>query len=494
MKRIKFPGLLVFAALVGANLGCGKSGGGGGGGSIATGGAMASGGVTSQAGESGTGGTVANGGATSLGGLPDSGGRTSAGGINASGGSNGGADAALGGSTGTGGAVTSGGSRGMTDAAAGGSTGTGGAIGGATGATGGSAGARSLDGGITSGAWSMGYYASWAPDQYPIPEIEWSGRTHIAMAFYLPNQDGSMTLAGGNPQLAINLIAAAHANGVKAIASIGGADSQSGFQAATASGSVASFAANLVSLVTTTGYDGIDIDWEPMDKTDEPAVIDIANRIRKAKPGALLTIPIGEINANMPPDLSGFPAIAAAYDQLNIMSYGQAGLWSGWKSWHSSALYHTDSATPESIDSTVKLYLAANVPAAKLGIGIGFYGLCYTSPVTGPDQAFDSTTKLIGDVTMSYANIITSYYSAGARKWDDLAKVPYLSFTSAHAPDGCTYISYDDEQSIAEKGAYVKAKGLGGVIQWELNEGYLSAAAAGQRNPLLKAIHDSFLQ
>jgi len=40
----------------------------------------------------------------------------------------------------------------------------------------------------------------------------------------------------------------------------------------------------------------------------------------------------------------------------------------------------------------------------------------------------------------------------------------------------------------------VKAKGLGGVIQWELNEGYLKDAAAGQRNPLLKAIHDAFLQ
>jgi chitinase len=398
-----------------------------------------------------------------------------------------------GGSTGTGGAVTSGGSRRVTDAAAGGSTGTGGAIGGATGATGGSAGARSLDGGITSGAWSMGYYASWAPDQYPISEIEWSGLTHIAMAFYLPNQDGSMTLAGGNPQLASNLIAAAHANGVKAIASIGGADSQSGFQAATASGSVASFAANLVSLVTTTGYDGIDIDWEPMDKTDEPAVIDIANRIRKAKPGALLTIPIGAINVNLGADLSGFPAITAAYDQLNIMSYGQAGAWSGWKSWHSSALYQTDSATPTSIDSTVKLYLAAGVPAAKLGIGIGFYGLCYSSPVTGPDQALNGSTLLASDGTISYANIMTEYYSATARQWDSLARVPYLSFSTPHAPNGCTYISYDDEQSIAEKGTYVKAKGLGGVIQWELNEGYLSSAAAGQRNPLLKAIHDNVL-
>ena len=552
MQRIKFLSLLMFVALVGANHGCGKSSNGGAGGSIATGGAMASGGVTSQAGEDGTGGTASNGGATSLGGMPGSAGMTSTGGVTGSGGSSAAADAAVGGSavmggtvasggsksaadaavggaTGTGGGstvmggtvasggskrasdaaagdaaaggstvmggtVASGGSRGATDAAVGGATGTGGAAGGATGATGGSSRASSVDGGTASGAWSMGYYASWDPAQYPIAEIEWSGLTHIAMAFYLPNQDGSMTLAGGNPQLASNLIAAAHANGVKAIASIGGADSQSGFQKATASGTVASFAANLVSLLTTTGYDGIDIDWEPMDKTDEPAVIDIANRIRKAKPGVLMTIPIGAINVNLGADLSGFPAIVAAYDQLNIMSYGQAGAWSGWKSWHSSALYQTDSATPTSIDSTVKLYLAAGVPAAKLGIGIGFYGLCYSSPVTGPDQALNGSTLVAGDGAISYANIMTEYYSASTRQWDSLARVPYLSFSSPHAPDGCTYISYDDEQSIAEKGAYMKSKGLGGVIQWELNEAYLSSAPAGQRNPLLKAIHDSVLR
>ena len=470
MARSKFLKLLAFAALVGANHGCGKSGSGGAGGSMATGGTLASGGVTSPAGESGTGGTAANGGATSQGGIPESGGTTSKGGVIASGGSKGGADAAVGGTSGMGGVT-----------------------GGATGAAGGSADASRVDSGTAAGVWSMGYYASWNPDQYPISEIEWSGLTHIAMAFYLPKPDGSMTLSGGNPQLATNLIAAAHANGVKAVASIGGSDSQSGFQAATASGTVATFAANLGSLLTSTGYDGIDIDWEPMDKTDEPAVIDIANRIRKAKPGALITIPIGAINVNLVGDLSGFPAIAAAYDQLNIMSYGQAGAWSGWKSWHSSALYQADSATPTSIDSTVKLYLAAGVPAAKLGIGIGFYGLCYSSPVTGPDQALNGSTVVASDGTISYANIMAKYYSASARQWDSLARVPYLSFSSPHVPDGCTYISYDDEQSIEEKGAYLKTKGLGGVIQWELNEGYLSSAAAGQRNPLLKAIHDSVL-
>ena len=449
MQRMGLVVIITCAAL----WGCGKSGSGGASGGVpSVGGAATNGGATSSG---GAGGILAFGGMSTAAGT---GGRTTTGGITGVGG----VDA------GTGGTSTS-----STSTS---STGTGG----------------SIDGGAGSGLWSMGYYASWAPNQYPIAEIEWSGLTHIAMAFYLPQANGSLNLSGGDDTLATKLIAAAHASGVKAIASIGGSDSQVSFQQATASGTVATFASNLAKLIDL-GYDGIDIDWEPMVKSDEPAVIDIANRIRKAKPAALLTVPIGEINVNLAPDLSGFAALAAAYDQLNLMSYGQAGTWEGWKSWHSSALYHTDSATPTSIDSTVKLYLAANVPARKLGIGIGFYGLCYTSPVTAPDQVLGGSTIAADDGTMSYANILTKYYSASARKWDDLAKVPYLMFSSPHAPDNCTYISYDDEQSIAEKGAYAKAKGLGGVIQWELNEAYVSTAPAGQRNPLLKAIAASVL-
>jgi len=142
----------------------------------------------------------------------------------------------------------------------------------------------------------------------------------------------------------------------------------------------------------------------------------------------------------------------------------------------------------------VDLYVAAGVPVGKLGLGIGFYGLCYSAPVTGPGQPLDGSTIVAADGTMSYARIIGSYFDPGARRWDELARVPYLSFDSPHAPEGCTYISYDDEESIAEKGAYLRSKGLGGVIQWELNEGYLADAPAGERNPLLIAIRDHVLQ
>ena len=361
-----------------------------------------------------------------------------------------------------------------------------------TGAGGVDAGAPRDGGTAASGAWSMGNYASWQAGSYPVAEVDWSGLTHVAISFYIPHPDGTLSLLGANPAVMKDLVDAAHAHGVKAIASLGGSDTGPDFHAATAA-VMSTFVANIAAIVSAGSYDGVDVDWEPMEFADEPVAIDLAKKIRVACPGALVTITIGYQNVNVPADLSHFAAIAAEYDQLNMMSYGMAGAWQGWKSWHCSPLYQQDSATPTSIDSSVALYLAAGVPSQKLGIGIGFYGLCYSPPVTAPDQDLGIATILASDGTMSFANIMGSYYDAGARHWDSFARVPYLSFASAHAPDGCTFISYDDDQSIAEKGAYLKAKGLGGVIEWEINEGYIASAPVGQKNPLLAAIRDHIL-
>jgi len=376
--------------------------------------------------------------------------------------------------------------------APGGAGGTSG-IGGVSSANSSAGGTAGTGGKSATGLWSMGYYASWQPDQYPVSAIEWTGLTHIAMAFYTLDASGALTLMGGNPQLALDLVSAAHQHGVKAIASLGGADSAAAFRLATASGTITTFVSNLVALSQSVGYEGFDVDWEPLEKTDEPIAIDLANRLRAALPKVIMTIPIGYVNINLGADLTNYPAIAAAYDQLNIMSYGMAGAWQGWKSWHSSPLYQQDSATPTSIDSSVKLYIAAGVPKQKLGVGIGFYGLCYSPPVTAPDQALNGATVIASDGTISYANIMANYYSANSRQWDSFARAPYLSFSSAHAPDGCGYISYDDEQSIAEKASYIKSNALGGVIEWEINEGYIKSAPSGQQSPLLIAIGSQIL-
>jgi chitinase len=88
---------------------------------------------------------------------------------------------------------------------------------------------------------------------------------------------------------------------------------------------------------------------------------------------------------------------------------------------------------------------------------------------------------------------MTSYYDAAARRWDDLAKVPYLSFTTAAGPQRCNYVSYDVEQSLGEKGAFVKAKGLGGAIIWTIAQGHLPNAPAGEQDPVLKAAYEAIV-
>jgi len=169
-----------------------------------------------------------------------------------------------------------------------------------------------------------------------------------------------------------------------------------------------------------------------------------------------------------------------------------SGAWQGWESWHSSPLHwNKGSSTPTGIDSSVSHYLAAHVPASKLGVGAGFYGECYTSPVSAPVQTLGSSQVSASDGTMAYRNIMASYYSQAAYHYDSAADVPYLSLSGSNA-EKCTYVSYEDATSLAAKGAWVKAQGLGGVIIWTISEGYVSSGATVKaQNPLLEALSTS---
>ena len=351
-----------------------------------------------------------------------------------------------------------------------------------------------------SGMWSMGYYAGYEAAKYPVAEIGWNGLTHVAVAFYLPDTKGGLDeslfqSAIEGPKLGHAIVDAAHKAGKKAVASVGGAGMHDALVASASNANRATFVARIKKLVTDYGYDGVDIDWEPLPAADVTSLEALAKDLRAALPGVLLTIPIGTLNHNLKEDVSFMPKIAAVFDQLNMMSYSMAGAYPGWKSWHASPLHwNGDTSTPTGIDDSVDAFLAAGVPAAKLGVGAGFYGLCYTAPVNAPPQVLGASTIKASDGAMSYAAIMTSYWSAPAAKWDAAAKVPYLGFAQATGPQGCTYVSYEDAQSLAEKGAYTKSKKLGGIIIWTINQGYLPAAPVGQKNPLLGAIETAFLK
>jgi len=351
-----------------------------------------------------------------------------------------------------------------------------------------------------SGAWVMGYYASWHSPanggNYAVSSIDWAGLTHVAAAFYVPDSSGGWAPGYFDQATAAGLISAAHAQGKKVLASIGGSGSGPAFEQAMQNAQ-STFVTNLEALVTS-GYDGLDIDWEGGNLTaaqDQALETTLVQALRQKSPSILITLTAGYENENSLDDLSWYGTVAAQLDRINLMTYGMAGPWQGWRSWHSSPLHwNSDSTTPTGIDASVKHYVAAGVPAAKLGIGIGFYGMCYTAPVTAPVQTLGASQVSASDGVMSYPNIVGTYYSASAYHYDSAADAPYLTLDGKNA-QSCTYVSYEDPTSIAAKGTWLKAQGLGAVILWEIGEGFVPSGSTVQaQNPLLEATKTAFLQ
>ena len=192
--------------------------------------------------------------------------------------------------------------------------------------------------------------------------------------------------------LATQISSSAHQASIQAIIQVGGADPpddsiHAAWVADTASGVVDNFVKNLLAAMDALGYDGLDLDWEPFNASDEPLMASLATKLRAARPSMLLTMPIGALNVNYQTPVDAFYGDnQATFDQLNVMTYDMSGPYEGWQSWYFSPIYGQTGSTPVSIDSSVQAYLAAGVPASKLGIGIGFYGDCWQG-VTGPKQS-----------------------------------------------------------------------------------------------------------
>lgn len=353
---------------------------------------------------------------------------------------------------------------------------------------------------LDSGKWVSAYYVGYQRDLLPEAEIDWSSLTHIIVGRIRPDFDGGVIANFdiddvNGPEMARTISRLAHQNGRKALLMVGGSGEYDGFVAAASDANRARFVRNLIATMDKFGYDGLDIDWEPIESKDQPQVRALLRELRAARPNMILTMPIGWINANFPEEADPFYADISQYlDQINIMSYGMSGPW-GWLSWHSSALEGHGGQYPSSISASVDNYLRVGVPAAKLGVGTGFYGQCWRG-VTQPRASLDNADEIANDNDMSYTNIVTRYLNqAGAtRHFDQQAKVPYISSQAGVGPLGCNYISYEDAESIALKGKYVHDKGLGGTIIWTMNQGYLPDAPAGQRHPLMQAMKEHFLK
>jgi GH18 family chitinase len=339
--------------------------------------------------------------------------------------------------------------------------------------------------------WSSGYFPSIDGSMTP-SQIPFSSLTHVIHWNVAPMSDGSLNWADTNMTAAqsANLVAAAHGGGVKALVSISNQwPTTSDFNGATSSANMQKFVSNIVTFVQTRGYDGVDIDWEPLNNSDLAQWSNLIVALRQAfdqiTPRPLLTAAVWHQEA-------ATAAVQANLDQINVMTYDMAGIWSG-QTWHHAALYGAGGALG-GLDTRMTGFLNAGVSAAKLGIGIPFYGYVWqggccesTGGVTLPKETWSTPPGLS---QMTYSRIMGSLYQSQYDQWDSGAQVPYLAIDNTGSSSD-KFVSYDNTKSITAKINYLKSKGFGGVMVWHMSMDFMPSQAASQQHPLASAIQSA---
>ncbi len=350
----------------------------------------------------------------------------------------------------------------------------------------------------------IGYYPAWATyaRNYQVSDIAGQKLTHINYAFaniangkcvlgdsyadtdkaFAGDSWDQGALRGNFNQLA--KLKAANPN-LKTMISIGGWTWSQNFPTAAASDqSRKDFVSSCVGFMKQYKFDGIDIDWEypvsgglfsgtPADTKNYTALLkefrtelDAQGTTDGGKHYSLsIAAPAGP---SIIPNLE-VGAIATSLDWMNLMSYDYHGGWDPITG-HNAPMDvgSKDTAKGFSITDTVTSYLNGGFPAAKIVLGVPFYGRGWDNVSSVDAGLFQSGTNAsVGTWekgVFDYTDIRANYLPTMTRYWDAQAQVPYL-----YDPARKLWISYDDPQSMKAKTDFIKAKGLGGAMAWELS-------------------------
>jgi chitinase len=326
----------------------------------------------------------------------------------------------------------------------------------------------------------------------------------LHFAVYVRPSDGSLDLRTNELTRSKMraLVRAAHRTGKQAFLVVGGEGAAPGLRIASSSERLPNTLKSILSLVDRYGYDGIDVDWEPLAPQDADLYSSFIESLRKSldenalhhrMPKLGLTTAI-EVNLNnddyMASLVRTLQKLDEKFDRINLMTYAMANSTSLPFVWHNSALY--PAVSPEdrfrtpSADGAIREFFAAGFQPGKLGIGIDLYGYLWQGQgiedISSPGKLWKLPPKV---VELTCGKVVKDYLKNNSTRWDQQAEVPYLSI-----PQTNQFLSYEDSRGIEAKLRYVQQNGLGGVIIWDIGRDDQDENAKSQ---LLSVINSAVL-
>ena len=237
------------------------------------------------------------------------------------------------------------------------------------------------------------------------------------------------------------------------------------------------FIESAVAFVAKYNLDGLDIDWEypgligngnvfrPEDKQNYTALLKelrhAFNREGKRLHRRLYSSVATGANADFAAHTE-LGKVAHQVDSVNLMCYDYYEPTDDKIAGHHAPLF-TNPADPKHIsaDASVKMYLAAGVPAAKIVLGVPFYGHAWTATSDTGHGLYQPAAG--SNIPANFHDVAASLTVAAGytRYWDSVASAPYLYNSATRV-----FVSYDDPESLTLKAAYVRKHKLGGVMFW----------------------------
>ena len=225
------------------------------------------------------------------------------------------------------------------------------------------------------------------------------------------------------------------------------------------------FCQSVKSLLDKHKLDGVDIDWEyPTQSADnetgyDPTDTQNFNLVLEELRATLGTSKIISFASSSSAKYVDWKTAMKYLDYVNVMTYDMGAAPNG----HNSPLHKSGRFNHRSWDESIAAHVSGGVPKDKQVMGIPFYGKSKKNP-TDAEKIFEYSVKYyeIPDILNKGTYRNKPLARKVTRQWEPTSMVPFLTDEA-----GVNVLSYDDPESVAAKGLFVKNNGLLGAMFWE---------------------------